>query len=159
MKYFPELGFQIPDILLPNNSIEKEKWAVIACDQYTSQPEYWENVNKIVGDSPSTFHMILPEIYLNSPEEARRIFSTQQKMREYQSLHELVPESRLIMVERTTSGKTRHGLMLALDLEKYDFSKGSQSLIGQPKVRLLTGYLPVFASAKVHRWNYLIFSS
>ncbi len=129
MKYFPELGFQIPDILLPNNSIEKEKWAVIACDQYTSQPEYWENVNKIVGDSPSTFHMILPEIYLDSPEEARRIFSTQQKMREYQSQQELVPESRLIMVERTTSGKTRHGLMLALDLEKYDFSKGSQSLI------------------------------
>jgi hypothetical protein len=129
MKYFPELGFQVPDILLPNSTIEKEKWAVIACDQYTSQPDYWENVKNIVGESPSTFHMILPEIYLNTPEEARRISSTQQKMREYQSQNVLVQDSHLVMVERTSSGKTRHGLMLALDLEKYDFSKGSHSLI------------------------------
>jgi hypothetical protein len=129
LKNIPSLGIQIPNILLPNNSVDFHKWAVIACDQFTSQPEYWQQVSKIVGDEPSTFHITLPEIFLGKPEEALRLESTQAKMKEYLDQGILVPHQGMIYVERTVEGKTRRGLMLALDLEHYDFSKGSQSLI------------------------------
>lgn len=129
MKNYPHIGIQIPDILLPKPGIDLQKWAVIACDQFTSEPEYWQQVAELVGDAPSTLHMILPEVYLGTEEETRRIQSTQQTMRQY--LAENIFETRegFILVERTVGGKTRHGLMLALDLEQYDFNKGSQSLI------------------------------
>lgn len=129
MKNFPDLGFQIPDILLPEFAIDHTKWAVIACDQYTSQPEYWERVKQVVGNSPSTFHMILPEIYLETPEESARIKSTQQAMRDYLERGLFINQNNLILVERKTVNHTRHGIMLALDLEQYDFNKGSQTLI------------------------------
>ncbi len=60
MKNFPKIGVQIPTTYLPVNKINLTKWAVIACDQYTSQPEYWEEVAAIVGESPSTFHLVSP---------------------------------------------------------------------------------------------------
>ena len=60
------------DILIPKNA-EMEKWAVIACDQFTSQPAYWERVRKTAGDAPSTIHLILPEAELGSPEEGARV--------------------------------------------------------------------------------------
>ena len=129
MKNIPSLGIQIPDILLPNNSVDPHKWAVIACDQFTSQPEYWQQVASIVGDNPSTFHITLPEIFLGKPEETLRLQSTQVRMKEYLDQGILVPNQGMIYVERTVGGRTRRGLMLALDLEHYDFSKGSQSLI------------------------------
>jgi hypothetical protein len=129
LKNIPSLGIQIPDILLPNNSVDFQKWAVIACDQFTSQPNYWQQVTKIVGDHPSTFHITLPEIFLGKPEETIRLESTQNKMKEYLEQGILVPHQGMIYVERTVEGRTRRGLMLALDLEHYDFSKGSQSLI------------------------------
>lgn len=129
MKNIPSLGIQIPDILLPNNSVDLHKWAVIACDQFTSQPEYWQQVATIVGDKPSTFHITLPEIFLGKPEEALRLQSTQIKMKEYLEQGIFIPHQGMVYVERTVEGKTRRGLMLALDLEHYDFSKGSQSLI------------------------------
>jgi hypothetical protein len=134
MKNYPEIGIQIGDILLPEENVNLHQWAVIACDQFTSQPEYWQKVGEIVGQSPSTLNMILPEVYLGTPEEQARIQSTQTAMRHYLEEHILVPYQGLILVERTTTGhnsqtRTRHGLMLALDLECYDFSKGSQSLI------------------------------
>ena len=59
MKNFPSLGIQIPDILLPSPKIDLHKWSVIACDQFTSQPDYWKKVAEIVGDAPSTFHITL----------------------------------------------------------------------------------------------------
>lgn len=129
MRNISPLGVQIADILLPNRSINLTQWAVIACDQFTSQPDYWRKVAQLVGDSPSTYHMILPEVYLGTPEEASRLHSTQQKMKEYLADGTLESHEGMIYVERTVDGKTRHGIMLALDLEKYDFSKGSQSLI------------------------------
>jgi hypothetical protein len=129
MKNYPELGIQVADILLPKESIDLEKWAVIACDQYTSQPEYWQKVREFVGDSPSTLNMILPEVYLGTPAEADLIRSTQATMRRYLSENLLVCHEGMLLVERSVDGKTRHGLMVALDLDRYDFSKGSQSLI------------------------------
>lgn len=129
MKNFPKLGFQIPDILLPKADIDPSRWAVIACDQFTSEPEYWEQVEKAVGDSPSTFHMILPEVMLGTPGEKDRIQSTQLAMKQYLEKDLFIQRQGFILVERQTTSKTRYGLMLALDLEKYDYNKGSQTLI------------------------------
>jgi hypothetical protein len=129
MKNYPEIGVQIPQILLPKAGIDLHRWAVIACDQFTSQPEYWHQVEEIVGNAPSTLDLVLPELYLETPAEEQRIRRTHQKMQEYTAEGLFRPYEGLILVERTVDGKTRHGLMLALDLEQYDFSKGSQSLI------------------------------
>ncbi|MEN4041194.1 MAG: DUF1015 domain-containing protein [Anaerolineaceae bacterium] len=126
---YPQVGVQIPTVLLPKAGIDLHRWAVIACDQYTAQPDYWRSVEEIVGNSPSTYHLVLPEIYLDQPEEEQRIHRTQQKMREYLAQGLFVPYEGLILVERSSNGKTRHGLMLALDLERYDYNQGSQSLI------------------------------
>lgn len=129
MKNFPEIGIQIPEVLLPKKELDQAKWAVIACDQFTSQPEYWTEVAAKVGDSPSTYHLILPEVFLGTQQEKDRIQSTQLKMREYLSGNLFSTYEHLIFVERSVAGKVRRGIMLALDLEQYDFNPGSQSLI------------------------------
>jgi Protein of unknown function (DUF1015) len=129
MKNIPSIGIQIADILLPNESIDPEKWAVIACDQFTSEPEYWQAVEKHVGDSPSTLNLILPEVYLEKEAGKDRNQITQQAMQDYLDAGLLESREGFILVRRNAEGKTRHGLMLALDLERYDFNKGSQSLI------------------------------
>jgi hypothetical protein len=142
-------GVQIPTVLLPKSEIDLQKWSVIACDQFTSEPEYWAEVARIVGDAPSTFHITLPEVYLETPEEEARVRSINDTMREYLS-RDLFDEFRgVVLVERTAGGKTRHGLMLALDLERYDYTKGSTSLIRAtegtileripPRVRIRSG--------------------
>lgn len=129
MKNYPDLGILIPEVYLPQAGIDPTKWATIAVDQFTSQPEYWEQVENIVGESPSTFRITLPEIYLEQPGEAERIQAIQNTMRAYLDAGLLQPREGLIYVERTVGGKTRKGLMLCLDLECYDFTKGSTSLI------------------------------
>ena len=129
MRNYPDIGIQITDILLPKNNVDLKKWAVIACDQFTSQPEYWQRVKAIVGNSPSTFHIILPEVYLGTPDEEERVQSVRQNMQTYIDNGIFETHENLILVERTVSGKTRYGLMLALDLECYDYNKGSQTLI------------------------------
>lgn len=129
MKIFEDIGVLIPEVLLPKKGVDLHKWAVIAVDQFTSQPEYWEQVEAIIGDAPSTFHITLPEIYLEKPGEAERIQSIQKTMREYLDAGILEPREGLIYVERTAAGKTRKGLVMCLDLEHYDYTKGSTSLI------------------------------
>lgn len=108
------------DILLPKNA-DFEKWAVIACDQFTSQPEYWEEVGKFVGDAPSALHMILPEVLL--PGTDAQIAGIHQKMADY-LVQDVFAEYKnsYIYVERTLlDGSIRKGLVGALDLEKYDY--------------------------------------
>ncbi len=129
MRNYPQIGVQVADVLLPRPGIDLHKWAVIACDQFTSQPDYWEKVSALVGESPSTFHLILPEVYLGTPEESRRIHSAQETMRRYLEANLFETYTGLIYVERTVGEKTRRGLILALDLEKYEFTPGAQSLI------------------------------
>jgi hypothetical protein len=129
MRNYPHIGVQIPDILLPKEGTDLTRWAVIACDQFTSQPEYWQQVEEIVGNNLSTYHLILPEVFLGKEQEATRLHSTQQAMQEYIRQGLLVSQQGMIYVERTTDGKTRRGLVLALDLERYDYNKGSRSLI------------------------------
>ena len=122
--------FQTADILIPQN-VDFTKWSVVACDQYTSERNYWEDVKNIVGDSPSTLNIIFPEVYLEDGDGDERIKKINATMEEYLKngiFREL--KDTFIYVKRTQpNGKTRHGIVGRLDLEEYDFSKGSQSKI------------------------------
>lgn len=129
MKTYSKIGVQIPTVYLPKPETDLTKWAVVACDQYTSQPEYWAQVGQIAGESPSTLNLTLPEVFLGKPGEAERIQQIQANMRDYLDQGLLEPHEGLIYLERTVAGKTRKGLILALDLEQYDYNKGSRSLI------------------------------
>jgi len=129
MRNYPEVALQVPNILLPNNIIANEKWAVVACDQFTSQPEYWDQVSQIAGDAPSAFHLILPEAYLGTVKEKEQQLKIFASMKSY-IISGLFEEFQgFIYIERTLGRKTRQGLIAALDLEQYDFHKDSQSLI------------------------------
>ena len=129
MKIISDIGIQIPQVYLPKPGVDLKKWAVIACDQFTSEPEYWNQVEKIVGDAPSTLNLTFPEVYLEKPGAEERIKNIQSTMRKYLDTGILQPHEGLIYVERTVAGKTRKGIVLCLDLERYDYSKGSSSLI------------------------------
>lgn len=129
MPIYPDLGLRTGQILLPSSFVDLHKWAVIACDQFTSEPEYWKAVEATVGDAPSTYRLTLPEVFLGTPEEECRVMSTREAMRAYLKQGIFTPFEGMVLVRRSVDGKTRHGLVLALDLEKYDYSKGSQTLI------------------------------
>ncbi|MBQ7986701.1 MAG: DUF1015 domain-containing protein [Clostridia bacterium] len=120
--------FKKADILIPKD-IDFSKWSVVACDQYTSQPEYWDEVKNFVADSPSALNIVFPEAFL--AEGDGRISKINATMDEYLSagIFEECLDS-MIYVERTmANGKTRKGIIGAIDLEEYDFSVGSQSKI------------------------------
>ena len=124
-------AFQGADIMLPREDIESSSWSVVACDQFTSEPEYWDEVDRIVGEKPSTYHMILPEVYLEEPDAEERIARINQTMKDYMDDGVFVtyPDA-MVYVERIDStGKMRAGLVGKFDLEEYDFHKGSSSLI------------------------------
>jgi hypothetical protein len=129
MKIISDIGIQIPQVYLPKAGIDPKKWAVIACDQFTSEPEYWHDVEKIVGDAPSTLNLTFPEVHLEKPGEEERIQNIQLAMRKYLEEGILQPRDGFVYVERTINGRTRKGVMLCLDLECYDYNKGSSSLI------------------------------
>ena len=119
-------AFSPADILLPYDC-GLTKWAVVACDQYTSQPEYWERVDQYVGDAPSTLRLILPESKLESDGVDQEIQKIHATMEQYLQEERLRPvEDAMLFVERKlANGKTRLGLLGKLDLEEYDYSKGS----------------------------------
>ena len=117
--------------MLPKEGVDVSKWAVVACDQYTSEPEYWEKVNEIVGDAPSTVKITLPEIYLEGDDVAERTDKINAEMIKYVedgTLEEL--PSGMILLDRETGRVTgRKGIMMAFDLEEYDYHLGSTSFI------------------------------
>ncbi len=120
--------FNKADILIPKD-VDPKKWSVVACDQYTSQPEYWQEVSKIAGDAPSALNIVFPEAFLD--EGDARIEKINKTMAEYleDGIFEECLDS-MIYVERTMSnGLTRKGIIGSVDLEDYDFSKGSKSKI------------------------------
>lgn len=124
------IPFKSANILLPKN-VDMTKWSVVACDQYTSEPEYWKEVNDVVGDSPSTLRLTLPEIYLESDNVNERISEINNTMEEYVN-NDLFVEYKdtMIYLQRTQNdGKIREGLIGVVDLEDYSFEKGSQTLI------------------------------
>ena len=119
------------NILLPNKNIDLTKWTVIACDQYTSDKEYWENVENLVSKEPSTLRLTLPEIYLETEDEENKIKEINKTMTEYLNNNIFTEyKDSIIYVERTLqNNKVRKGLIAAIDLEEYDFKEGSTSLI------------------------------
>ena len=129
MQAWEELGVRPADILLPQG-VDGQRWSCIACDQFTSDEEYWKRMEAFTGEKPGAVHIIFPEIYLGQ-EDAVRIRSINAAMQHY--LDEgIFREYRdaVIMCRRTLrSGRVRTGLIMAADLEKYDYSVGSQSLI------------------------------
>lgn len=128
------MTFLRADILLPKFSKDSEKmkkWSVVACDQYTSEPEYWEAVEKCVEGNPSTLRLTIPEIYLNDEDIDDRIKRANESMAKYME-EDLFTEYKnsYIFVERTLkNGVKRLGIVGAVDLEDYDYSKGSQTKI------------------------------
>ncbi len=129
-KFKNDIGICVPELMMPAKGVELTKWACVACDQYTSQPDYWNKVEQIVGDSPSTLRLMLPEIYLEKEGEADRIVNIRKAMKDYMA--EGILENRgegFVFTRRSVDGKTRNGLVVALDLECYDYSKGSTTLI------------------------------
>ena len=127
--------FNPADILLPKKDFEN--WAVVACDQYTSEPEYWHAVEEKVGDKPSTLHLILPEIYLSN-DNSERVNAINAEMQRYLDgdvfdLH----ENSMIYVERESNNTIRRGVVGLIDLEDYDYRKGATSAIRATEATVL----------------------
>jgi hypothetical protein len=128
---FAKVAMQIPRVLLPQSGTDLYKWAVVACDQFTSQPDYWENVAAVTAGDPSTLDLIFPEVYLGKGHDAERISRINATMRRFLDTNLLTsPGAGLVYLERQTAyGNLRKGLVAAVDLEAYDYRRGAASLI------------------------------
>ena len=147
--------FNPANILLPKDGVDMEKWSVIACDQYTSQADYWKTVEEFVGDAPSTLNVVFPEIYLGnkkndnncacengscaddhttmyaSMSDSERIACINSTMEKYLSdgiIQQVVTDG-YVLVERTTESGVRIGIVGLVDLEDYDFDPKNPTLI------------------------------
>ena len=123
-----KIGLKTPAILLPDKDFET--WAVVACDQYTSQREVWDQMEGVVGDRPSALRLMLPEVYLEDPDVETRRENINRTMRDYLAggVFGKTLDS-MIYVERETSSGTRLGLVAAVDLDEYDYTAQSRALI------------------------------
>lgn len=121
-------SFKPTDILLPSG-VDMTKWSVVACDQFTSEPKYWQESEKIVGDAPSTLNVIFPEIYLGKGEG--RIEKINRTMKEYieKGLFKEYKNTFFLVRRSLKNGRVRNGLVGAIDLEDYSFEKGAKSNI------------------------------
>lgn len=146
---FNGLPFHPADILLPQGD-DLSLWSVVACDQYTSQPEYWQRVEERVGKAPSALRLILPESCLEGPGLETDIMEINQTMTLYlrENIFKKYPQS-LIYVERTLgSGKVRRGLVGMVDLEQYDYESGSSAMIRATEGTVLSRIPPRVAVRK-----------
>ena len=107
--YENSVGVLVPEILLPPQGTDMYKWAVVACDQFTSQKEYWEEARRIIGDAPSTLDLILPEAWLGAQDEQERIARIKEKMQEYLHNGTLVKQPQgFVLVETPGMGWLWH---------------------------------------------------
>ena len=138
---FERIGIRPAEILLPAPGVRPETWACIACDQYTSEPEYWKKAFAAAGDAPSAIRLILPEYDLKN--SAALIPKIHQAMADYLEKGLLVPAVNpgFILCERTIASGTRLGLVCAVDLEQYSFERGSLPLV-RPTEQTITDRLP-----------------
>lgn len=125
-----KIPFKRGNILLPKNT-DMTKWSVVACDQYTSEPEYWADVEKIVGENPSTLKLTLPEIYLEEENIQERINNINENMKELmdENFFNEYKDSMIYLQRTQKDGKIREGLMGIVDLEGYNYEVGSQTPI------------------------------
>ncbi len=126
-----KLALQVPTILLPKEGVDLSRWAVIACDQYTSEPEYWETVDRLTAGQPSTLRLVFPEVYLEDDGGDARIADINTCMDQYLADEVLTAQDQgFLLVDRKTShAPSRKGLVVALDLEAYDYRPGSKTMI------------------------------
>lgn len=119
---------KVPKILLPKN-VDMTKWSCVACDQFTSEPEYWQKLEEFVGDSPSTLKLIYPEVYLKNSDSIR-VDAINNTMSAYYDKGLFEEVESLILVKRVlNNGEVRLGLMLAVDLEAYEYTPENKALI------------------------------
>ena len=140
---YPDIALQVPEILLPGKDVELDRWAVIACDQYTSQPEYWERVRREVGDRPSALNLVFPEAHLDRSDRGERIGGIDREMRAYldRGLLDQLVRGFVLVDRQTPRAVSRKGLLVALDLEHYDYRRDSNSLI-RPTEATVVSRLP-----------------
>lgn len=125
-------AFSTANILLPKlDSKGMTKWAVVACDQYTGEPQYWEKTAELVGDAPSTLRLILPEVYLDKPDREKRIADINAAMADYlrSGLFETYKDCFILTKRTQADGRLRVGLVGVIDLEMYDYNKGGKSQV------------------------------
>lgn len=128
-------------ILLPDPAIPLRQWACLACDQFTSQPEYWQAAEAEVGEGPSTLRLVLPEVYLGGPDEAERIAAIHAAMRQYRGKVLTRAVEGYVYLERRTGSGTRQGLVGAVDLEAYRYEPGAESPV-RPTEQTVPGRIP-----------------
>ena len=130
MKNIEEFGIRVPEILLPKK-LDLASWSVIACDQYTQDLDYWKKAEANAGNNPSTLKLILPEVYLNSPDKPERIKKIRETMKEYLASDVFAPVKKsFIYIERKTDfGRMRKGLVAQIDLETYEWKPFSNANI------------------------------
>lgn len=132
-QHLQKVALKRADIMIPKATVDPFKWAVVACDQYTSEPEYWEQVKQLVGKDPSTLNLIYPEVYLEEAHPEKRIETINATMKQYvQEDLFTVYKNAFFLVHRTTpSCKIGRwgGLLVTLDLDQYDYAPDSRSLI------------------------------
>lgn len=131
MEKFSTYGLDVPELLLPKEGTDLEKWPVIACDQYTQDRDYWKRCEDFAGSEPSTLKLILPEVYLNDADKSERISRIHKTMKEYIDGDVFgAPEKCFAYIERKTAyGRIRKGLIVALDLETYEWKPFSKALV------------------------------
>ncbi len=137
------MGLEAADIMIPRKDVDLNRWAVVACDQFTSEKDYWQDVDSYVADSPSTLRLIFPECYLDDGDDDRRIADINRTMEKYVDA-DLFRTYRncFFLVKRTCGSACRWGLMAALDLDRYSWEKGSTSLIRATEGTILSRIPP-----------------
>ncbi len=144
-QHLAQYALKSADIMIPKAGTDLTKWAVVACDQYTSEPEYWEQAADYVKDDPSTLHLIYPEVYLEEENPAKRIEAINATMQQYlkTGIFETYPHC-FFLVHRTTDicPDGRWGLLVTLDLEHYDYAKDSKTLIRATEGTILSRIPP-----------------
>ncbi len=130
LRQFDGLAFRPADILLPRDC-DYDRWSVVACDQYTSQPEYWQRVENYVGSAPSALRLILPEGCLGGPNVETDIMDVNNTMTRYlrEDRFKALPQSMIYVERRLDNLKIRRGLVGMVDLEQYDYEPGSATAV------------------------------
>lgn len=157
MKIHNNIAIAIPDILLPKEGIDLKKWAVIACDQYTSEPEYWNAADELVGDAPSALRIVLPEVYLgtDTPEQIEeRLKNISKTIDSYleSDIWQKNNEGMIVLSRKTPLHESRKGLIVAMDLEQYSYEPGNKEKIRATEGTVLSRIPPrvkIRANAKV----------
>lgn len=136
-----KIGIKIPKVLLPNKNIDLTKFSVIAQDQFSANKDYWLDVEKIIGDSPSSFHLMFPEAYFPLTDDKIHMINNNMKNYLLNNILECVGEG-FIYVKRKVSGGIRKGLITLIDLEQYDYNENSKSMI-RPTEKTVKDRLPI----------------